>query len=82
VDGICVVTLDDGIASPREATLREKVKRLIAAGKNFVSDMETLDYIHSSNLGTLVAAHLSANLRALRDISLSALSCFEHFCKD
>jgi hypothetical protein len=32
--------------------------------------------------GTLVAAHLSANFRALRDISLSALFCFEHPCKD
>jgi anti-anti-sigma regulatory factor len=68
--------------SAREATLREKVKRLIAAGKNFVPDMEKLDYIHSSSLGTLVAAHFSANFRALRDTSLSALSCFEQSCKD
>jgi hypothetical protein len=30
----------------------------------------------------LVAAHLSANFRALRDISLSALSCFEQPPKD
>jgi anti-anti-sigma regulatory factor len=70
------------LRSAREATLREKVKRLIAAGKNFVPDMENLDYIHSSNLGTLVAAHLSTNFRALRDISLSALFCFEQPCKD
>lgn len=44
------------LPSARQATLREKVKRLTGAGKNFVLDVKKLDYIHSPSLGPLVAA--------------------------
>ena len=63
VDGISVVTLYGRIVfGEGNNALREKLKSLIAAGKKkIVLDMKHIDYIDSSGLGTLVAAHLSAN---------------------
>jgi anti-sigma B factor antagonist len=63
VDGVSVVTLYGRIVFGEGSNaLREKVKSLIAEGKKkIVLDMKDIDYIDSSGLGTLVAAHLSAN---------------------
>jgi anti-sigma B factor antagonist len=63
VDDISVVTLYGRIVFGEGSNvLREKVKSLIAEGKKkIVLDMENIDYIDSSGLGTLVAAHLSAH---------------------
>ena len=42
--------------------VRETVNSLISEGKKqIVLDMKNIDYIDSSGLGALVAAHLSAN---------------------
>jgi anti-sigma B factor antagonist len=62
VDGICVVTLYGRIVFGAENNaLREKVENLIAEGKKkIVLDMENVDHIDSSGLGTLVAAHVRA----------------------
>ena len=76
VDGISVVTLYGRIVfGEGNNALREKVKSLIAAGKKkIVLDMKHIDYIDSSGLGTLVAAHLSANAQggAMRLCNLSS----------
>jgi anti-anti-sigma factor len=75
VDGISVVTLYGCIVFGEENNvLREKVKNLIAEGKKkIVLDMKNIDYIDSSGLGALVAAHLSANTQggAMRLCNLS-----------
>ncbi|HXA00044.1 MAG TPA: STAS domain-containing protein [Candidatus Dormibacteraeota bacterium] len=63
VDGISVVTLYGRIVFGGEENnaLREKLESLIAEGrKKIVLDMENVDYVDSSGLGTLVAAHMSA----------------------
>jgi anti-sigma B factor antagonist len=62
VDGVSVVTLDGRIVYGEESNaLREKVKSLIAEGKKkIVLNMNSVESIDSSGLGTLVAAHLSA----------------------
>ena len=63
VDGVSVVTLDGRIVYGEESVaLREKLKDLIAEGKKkIVLNMANIESIDSSGLGTLVAAHLSAN---------------------
>src|SRR5713226_9086920 len=62
VDGVSLVTLDGRIVLGEESNaLREKLKSLIAGGKKkIVLNMAEIDYIDSSGLGALVAAHLSA----------------------
>jgi anti-sigma B factor antagonist len=62
VDGVSVVTLDGRIVYGEESyALREKVKSLIAEGKKkIVLNMNSVESIDSSGLGTLVAAHLTA----------------------
>jgi len=62
VEGISLVALSGRIVLGEESTaLREKLKSLIAAGKQkIVLNMAEIDYIDSSGLGALVAAHLSA----------------------
>ncbi len=75
VDGISVVTLYGRIVFGEGSNaLRVKVKSLIAAGKKkIVLDMKDIDYVDSSGLGTLVAAHLTANSQgaAMRLCNLS-----------
>ncbi len=62
VDGVSVVALDGRIVLGEESTaLREKLKGLIAAGKQkIVLNMDNISYIDSAGLGTLIAAHVSA----------------------
>jgi anti-sigma B factor antagonist len=62
VDGVSLVALNGRIVLGEESTaLREKLKSLIAGGKQkIVLNMADIDYIDSSGLGALVAAHLSA----------------------
>src|ERR1700751_4400787 len=62
VDGVSVVALDGRIVFGEESNaLREKLVSLIAEGKKkIVLNMNNVEYIDSSGLGTLVAAHLSA----------------------
>ena len=62
VDGVSLVALNGRIVLGEESNaLREKLKSLIAAGKQkIVLNMGDIDYIDSSGLGALVAAHLSA----------------------
>ena len=62
VDGVSVVALDGRIVLGEESTtLREKLKGLIAAGKQkIVLNMDNVTYIDSAGLGTLIAAHVSA----------------------
>ena len=62
VDGVSVVALSGRIILGEESNaLREELKRLVAAGSTkIVLNMSEIDYIDSSGLGTLVAAHLSA----------------------
>jgi anti-sigma B factor antagonist len=62
VDGVSLVALNGRIVLGEESTaLREKLKGLIAGGKKkIVLNMAEIDYIDSSGLGALVAAHLSA----------------------
>ncbi len=59
---VSLVTLNGRIVLGEESTaLREKLKSLIAAGKQkIVLNMAEIAYIDSSGLGALVAAHLSA----------------------
>jgi anti-sigma B factor antagonist len=75
VGGVSVVTLYGRIVFGEGShALREKVKSLIAEGKKkIVLDMKNIDYIDSSGLGTLVAAHLSASTQgaAMRLCNLS-----------
>ena len=63
VDGVSVVTLYGRIVFGEQSNaVRETVKSLINEGKKqIVLDMKNIDYIDSSGLGALVAAHLSAN---------------------
>jgi anti-sigma B factor antagonist len=62
VDGVSLVALNGRIVLGEESTaLREKLRSLIAGGKKkIVLNMAEIDYIDSSGLGALVAAHLSA----------------------
>jgi anti-sigma B factor antagonist len=62
VDGVTLVALNGRIVLGEESTaLREKLKGFIAGGKQkIVLNMAEIDYIDSSGLGALVAAHLSA----------------------
>ncbi|HWY08673.1 MAG TPA: STAS domain-containing protein [Candidatus Acidoferrales bacterium] len=62
VEGVSLVTLNGRIVLGEESNaLREKLKSLIAGGKKkIVLNMAEIDYIDSSGLGALVAAHLSA----------------------
>ena len=62
VDGASVVTLDGRIVMGAEVSaLREKLKNLISEGKKrIVLNMNHIEYIDSSGLGTLVSAHLNA----------------------
>ena len=63
VDGVSVVTPYGRIVFGEQSNaVREAVKSLISEGKKqIVLDMKNIDYIDSSGLGALVAAHLSAN---------------------
>jgi hypothetical protein len=60
--GVSVVALEGRIVLGEESNaLREKLKSLIAEGKKkIVPNMDNTEYIDSSELGTLVAAHCSA----------------------
>ena len=62
VDGVSLVALNGRIVLGEESNaLREKLKSLIAGGKKkIVLNMADVEYIDSSGLGALVAAHLSA----------------------
>jgi anti-sigma B factor antagonist len=62
VDGVSLVSLNGRIVLGEESNaLREKLKSLIAGGKKkIVLNMAEIEYIDSSGLGALVAAHLSA----------------------
>lgn len=62
VDSVSVVELDGRIVLGEESSsLREKLKSLVAAGKKkIVLNMANIEYIDSSGLGALVAAHVSA----------------------
>jgi anti-sigma B factor antagonist len=62
VDGVSVVELDGRIVLGEESnSLRKKLKILVAAGKRkIVLNMANIEYIDSSGLGALVAAHVSA----------------------
>ena len=62
VDGASVVTLDGRIVMGAEGNaLCEKLKSLISEGKKrIVLNMNHIEYVDSSGLGTLVSAHLNA----------------------
>ena len=62
VGGVSVVELDGRIGLGEESnSLRERLKSLVAAGKNkIVLNVANIQYIDSTGLGTLVAAHVSA----------------------
>jgi len=62
VNDVAVVWLDGRIVLGEESVaLREKVKGLLAAGKNkIVLDLKNVTMIDSSGLGALVTAHSSA----------------------
>jgi len=62
VDGASVVVLEGRIVIGEESkALREEVKSLIAKGrKNIILNMSQVEYIDSTGLGTLVAAHVGA----------------------
>jgi anti-sigma B factor antagonist len=62
VDSVSVVELDGSIVLGEESnSLREKLKSMVAAGKKkIVLNMANIEYIDSSGLGALVAAHVSA----------------------
>ena len=61
VDGVSLIALSGRIVLGEESNaLREKLKSLVAGGATkIVLNMAEIDYIDSSGLGTLVAAHLS-----------------------
>jgi anti-sigma B factor antagonist len=67
VNGVSVVALDGSIVLGEESnSLREKLKSLIAEGKHkIVLNMANIKYIDSAGLGTLVAAHLSAQTQGV-----------------
>jgi anti-sigma B factor antagonist len=62
VGGTSVVMLDGRIVLGEESqALRQKLKSLIAEGnKKIILNMDSIKYIDSTGLGTLVAAHVSA----------------------
>jgi len=62
VDGASVVALDGRIVMGAEGrALHEKLENLISGGKKrIVLNMNHIEYVDSSGLGTLVSAHLSA----------------------
>jgi anti-sigma B factor antagonist len=62
VDGASVVTLDGRIVMGAEGNaLCERLKSLISEGKKrIVLNMNHIEYVDSSGLGTLVSAHLNA----------------------
>jgi anti-sigma B factor antagonist len=62
VEGVTILALSGRIVLGEESNaLREKLKSLSAGGTTkIVLNMSEIDYIDSSGLGTLVAAHLSA----------------------
>jgi anti-sigma B factor antagonist len=62
VDGVTILALSGRIVLGEESNaLREKLKSLATGGAaKIVLNMAEIDYIDSSGLGTLVAAHLSA----------------------
>jgi anti-sigma B factor antagonist len=62
VEGVSMIALSGRIVLGEESNaLREKLKSLVAGGATkIVLNMSEVDYIDSSGLGTLVAAHLSA----------------------
>ena len=62
VDGASVVALDGRIVMGAEGrALHEKLENLISNGKKkIVLNMNHIEYVDSSGLGTLVSAHLSA----------------------
>jgi len=62
VDGVSLLALSGRIVLGEESNaLREKLKSLAAGGTTkIVLNMSDIDYIDSSGLGTLVAAHLSS----------------------
>ena len=62
VDGVSLLALSGRIVLGEESNaLREKLKSLATGGATkIVLNMAEIDYIDSSGLGTLVAAHLSA----------------------
>lgn len=65
VNGVSVVALGGRVVLGEETNaLREKLKSLVAAGKNkIVVNMDQIKYIDSAGLGTLVAEHISAKKR-------------------
>jgi anti-sigma B factor antagonist len=75
-NGTSVVTLDGRIVLGEEGdALREKLKNLIGAGKKqIVVNMELIKSIDSAGLGTLFAAHVSAEARGA-SLKLCNVSC-------
>ena len=67
VDGVSVVAPHGRIVFGEESNaLREKLKSLMAEGKKkIVLNMANIEYIDSSGLGALVAAHLSARTQGV-----------------
>jgi anti-sigma B factor antagonist len=65
VDGVSVLALAGRIVLGEESNaLREKLKSLVAAGKNkVVLNVDQVKYIDSAGLGILVAEHVSAKSR-------------------
>jgi anti-sigma B factor antagonist len=63
VDGVSVLSLDGRIGVGEEAnSLRDRVKTLLASGKNkVVLDMSNVALVDSAGLGTLVGLHHSAS---------------------
>ena len=76
VDGVTVVALDGRVVLGEESSsLREKVKGLLAEGKQkIVLDLSNVTMIDSAGLGTLVGVHQSANTKgaSLRLCNLGA----------
>jgi anti-sigma B factor antagonist len=76
VDGVTVLELDGRVVLGEETnSLREKVKSLLAEGKQkLVLDMSNVTLIDSAGLGTLVGVHQSASTRgaSLRLCNLGA----------
>jgi anti-sigma B factor antagonist len=75
-NGTSVVTLDGRIVLGDEGdALRDKLKNLIAEGKKqIVVNMELIQSIDSAGLGTLFAAHLSAEAQGA-SLKLCNLGC-------
>jgi anti-anti-sigma factor len=75
-NGTSVVTLDGRIVlGAEEDALRDKLKNLLAEGKKrVVVNMELIRSIDSAGLGTLFAAHLSAEAQGA-SLKLCNLGC-------